>query len=94
MQKEIKFLKFYADWCSPCKFYERTINKVRGSDNFPQVQFIEYNADFDFDICQQYSVASLPTTIILVDGEIKFNESGALTEQKLIDTLNEIIEAK
>lgn len=85
---QFKFLKFYADWCSPCKFYERTINTVK--DKYPEVEFLEYNIDFDFDICQKYEITSLPTTVTLNGDTVIDKVQGALPQVQLIELLDKL----
>lgn len=85
---QLKFLKFYADWCSPCKFYERTINTVK--DKYPEVEFVELNVDFDFETCEKYQVTSMPTTVTLNGDTVIDKEVGPLSQAKLIEILDRL----
>lgn len=75
----MKILKFYADWCGPCKMLSRSIETIK--DEIP-FKIEEINADTNTDLAQKYNIRSLPTMII-VDGEteIKRNVGNMTAEQ-------------
>jgi thioredoxin 1 len=81
----MKLLKFYAEWCGPCKGLTMVIN---GAKDKIEIPIEEYDIDNEMMMTQEYKIRSVPT-IVLVDDkdqEIKRNV-GLLTEEKLLEFL-------
>lgn len=65
MEKGKVLLKFYADWCGPCKM----MNPI--ADQFEEesgIEVIHINIEEDEELTEKYSVSSIPTLIRLEDG--------------------------
>ena len=79
----VKAIRFFAEWCGPCKAYEPLWeNVVKELDG--KAEFISVNIDKDTDgIAAKYRVQSIPTTVIVENDEVKSKEVGLITEQKL-----------
>ena len=77
-----KVIKFYADWCGPCRVYAKTFDKV-SEDLKEDVEFVNVNVEKDTTgLAAQYKVASIPMTVIIKDG-IENIKSGRLNEEQL-----------
>lgn len=81
----MKLLKFYAEWCQPCKMLSQVIKNAGDKITVP----IE-DVDIDNNIMMSvdYKVRSVPTIVLVDDSgkEIK-RETGMMNEQKLLDFL-------
>ena len=61
-------LKFYADWCGPCKMLSKTLENLKDND----IPIKEIDIDEQTDLAVQYNVRSVPTMVLLENGsEIK-----------------------
>ena len=81
----IKVLKFYADWCGPCKLYGKTFDKVQKNitELYDTVEFTHINVEEDKEgLAAEYKVTSIPYTVVLKDGLVK-TQIGLLNEDKL-----------
>ena len=74
----IKVIKFYADWCGPCRVYAKTFDKV-SEEMKEEVEFINVNTT---GLAAEYKVASIPLTVVVKDG-VKKQKSGRLNENTL-----------
>ena len=81
----MKLLKFYAEWCGPCKGLTMIINGAKDKIDIP---IESYDIDNEMFMAQEYKIRGVPT-IVLVDDknqEIK-RHIGLLTEEKLLEFL-------
>jgi len=81
MAKEV--IKFYANWCGPCKVYGTAFAKVK-EELEGDIKFTEINVEEDPEnLSGKYKVRGIPHTVILEDGEVIKAESGRLSEEQL-----------
>lgn len=81
MAKQV--IKFYADWCGPCRIYGPTFERVK-QDLKDIIEFREINVEQDEEnLSGEYKVKGIPTTILLEDGEVVKSQSGRMGEQQL-----------
>ena len=78
-----KVVKFYANWCGPCKVYGPTFEKVK-QELQEDVQFIEVNIEQDSEnLSGEYKVRGIPHTVVIKEDGTLVQASGKLTEQAL-----------
>jgi thioredoxin 1 len=58
----MKILKFYADWCAPCKLLGQKLE----SANLP-IPISEIDVEDNDDLVREYNIRNVPVTILLDD---------------------------
>ena len=78
----IKVIKFYADWCGPCKLYAKIFDKVTQElKDSIEVQNINVEKD-RVGLAAEYKVTSIPFTVVVKDNKTK-TEVGLMNEKAL-----------
>ena len=82
MQAESTVLvDFYADWCGPCKMQGPIVEQL--SEERPDVKFCKLNIDEAMPIAMSLGIMSIPTIMVVKNGEITFKEAGLMQKAQL-----------
>lgn len=73
--------KIGTSWCGPCKLVEENIKKIEKS--YPDVYFINVDAEESDDIVDEYNVRNVPVVIVFKDGKCDSRTIGLQTEEQL-----------
>lgn len=83
----MEVLDFYATWCPSCHDYEVTIDQA--DNELSEVKFTKINIDTNEEMIKRYSIAVLPTTIILKGGQEVWKGEGKLSLNELMGIVQE-----
>ena len=79
----MKLLKFYAEWCQPCKMLDTVVKDAKEKIDMP---IENVNIDENLFMCQDFNVRGVPTMIIVDDeGKEVKRLSGYVNEEKLLE---------
>lgn len=80
---------FWAEWCGPCRAIAPDLEAL--SDELAgQVKVVKVNADEQPDLAAQYGVRSLPTLVIVKNGEAIDLRTGTMARSKMASWLKEV----
>ena len=80
----VEILKFEADWCAPCKALRPVWEELEG--NFSDKATFQV-----IDIAAKYNITSVPTVVIVKNGEITDHIVGLVKKDRLEEALNKVI---
>lgn len=93
--KEVTLIKFEADWCGPCQMMKPIVRELVEDlqKSHPNFHYDEVNVDKQPELAGQYDVASIPTMVVLVNGEQVAKYIGARPKNMIKTDLVKILEA-
>ena len=78
----ITLIDFYADWCGPCHAMRPIFEEVE-KEYAGKVEFKKVDVEVESDMSSTYNIFSIPTFVILKDGEEIARKTGAMPKESL-----------
>lgn len=89
-----KVIRFHAQWCQPCRAMKPQFDKFHESIKENDIEILEIDVDKDYQIADDYSVRSIPTTLFIKNSEVEESLRGAVSAETLLRKYNQIYEIK
>lgn len=86
--KGVVLVDFFAQWCGPCKVTGPIIDEL--AETMKDVKFAKVDVDNNQDLAGKYSIFSIPTFLILKDGEVKNQFVGAHSKESFEEEIKKI----
>ena len=81
---------FWAPWCGPCRMVAPVLVKL-AKEYAGKLLVAKVNVDENQQWAGKYGVHSIPTMLFVVDGKIVHSQIGALPENLLRSTLDQVL---
>ena len=79
-------IDFYADWCQPCKILEPTIKEIASEKE--EIKVVRINIDEETDLATRYEIMSIPTLVLIKDGEEMDRIVGAAQKYTIVSMID------
>lgn len=78
---------FWAPWCGPCKMIAPVLEELDGELS-DKVQIVKLNVDDNQETAGKYGVMSIPTLLLLKDGNVVDQVVGFQPKEALAELVN------
>lgn len=78
-------LDFYAEWCGPCRMVAPIVDEI--AEENPQYLVGKINVDEQEELAQEFGVFSIPTLVVLKNGEVVNQVTGARPKPQILKLL-------
>ena len=76
---------FTADWCAPCKRVRPIVEEINKDS---AIKFKIIDVDSEMELVKAFEIKSVPTFIVIKNGEIVSRSTGSQTKDNLLEMLN------
>lgn len=80
-------IDFYADWCSPCRAMGETLEALE-PEYAGSCRFCKVNIEQQRGLAEQFDVLSIPTLVLMHDGEIQQRITGLRSREEIRSILS------
>ena len=83
-------LDFWAPWCGPCKMIAPVLDEL-APEFAGKVKIVKMNVDDNQATPAQFGVRSIPTLLLIKNGQVVATQVGALQKTQLANFINQHI---
>lgn len=84
---KVAVVDFWAEWCGPCRMITPIIEELSKEYDGKAVVG-KVNVDENPEVAMKYGIRSIPTILIIKDGEVVEKQVGTTTKQVLADKID------
>lgn len=78
-------LDFWASWCGPCRMVSPIVDEI--AEERTDIKVGKINVDEQSELAQQFGIMSIPTLVVMQNGQIANKAVGALPKENILALL-------
>ena len=78
-------MDFWAPWCGPCRMVVPLVEEI--ARERPDVKVVKINVDEEQELAMQFGVMSIPTLVVMKNGKIINQATGARPKAQILAML-------
>lgn len=78
-------LDFWAPWCGPCRMVGPILEEIAAERE--DVKICKVNVDEQIELASQYGIVSIPTLLVIENGQIVQQSVGAKPKEAILEML-------
>lgn len=84
---KIVLIDFWAAWCGPCKMLSPIIDEIAEENS--DIKVCKINTDEEQELAIKFKVMSIPTVLIMKNGEIINKSVGVQPKENILNMIKE-----
>ena len=76
---------FWASWCGPCRMVGPILDEIAAE--YPEYKIVKINVDEEPELASRYQVVSIPTLMVVKNGQVVSQSAGARPKNQILAML-------
>lgn len=85
-ENSLVLLDFWAVWCGPCKMIAPLLTQI--AEERDDVVIGKVDVDSEMELAMQFGIASIPTLVVIKDGQPAGKAVGYMPKEKILALLD------
>jgi len=90
VNKGVSLVDFWAPWCGPCRMIAPVIEEL-AADFDGKANICKVNTDEQAELSTKFAVRSIPTILLMKDGEVVETMVGAASKEAFAEKINSLL---
>ena len=73
---------FWATWCGPCRMVSPIVDQI--AEERTDIKVVKVNVDEEQELAMQFQIMSIPTLMVVKDGQIAAKAAGAKPKAQIL----------
>lgn len=82
-ESKVVLIDFWASWCGPCRMLSPIVDEI--AEENQNIKVCKVNVDEEPELAQQFRVMSIPTLVVMKDGNIHNTSIGVQPKAAILD---------
>ena len=78
-------LDFWAPWCGPCRMVAPIVEEIAAERS--DILVGKINVDEEMELAMRFGIVSIPTLIVMKDGQVATKAVGYMPKEKILELL-------
>ena len=83
--EKVVLLDFFASWCGPCRMVGPILDEIAAER--PDIKVCKVNVDEEMELAKKFRVLSIPTLMVMQDGQVEHKMTGARGKAQILAAL-------
>jgi thioredoxin 1 len=83
----VHVVDFWAEWCGPCRMVSPIVEEL-ATEYEGKATVGKVNVDHHPNVSMEFGIRSIPTILIIKDGQVVEKHVGTITKQKLAEKID------
>lgn len=76
-------IDFWASWCGPCQMLGPIVEAI--AEENTDIKVCKVNIDENPDLASQFKIMSIPTLVVMKNGEVYKKSVGVISKSEILD---------